>query len=139
MDLSCVARFKNDFTGCAWALALAWMQVKITRLTANRLLKFFPATRTYCYVFFSHKENYINVLNKNQRPFVGTGTTLQVARQHGRDGIGTELSWVYLSGAARERLGLAALAAWQHGAPPKAERVDDLPLFALSQEDAPHG
>ena len=72
-------------------------------------------------------------------PFVGTGTTLQVARQHGRDGIGTDLSWTYLSGAARERLGLAALAAWQHGAPPKAERVDDLPLFALPQEGAPHG
>lgn len=65
-------------------------------------------------------------------PFVGTGTTLQVARQHGRHGLGTDLSWAYLYRAARERLGLAQLAAWQ-GKPdaPVPLTYADLPLFAL--------
>ena len=69
-------------------------------------------------------------------PFVGTGTTLQVARQHGRDGIGTDLSWTYSTRSAGP-LRPAALAAWQHGEAPHAERVDDLPLFALAQDGRP--
>ena len=37
-------------------------------------------------------------------PFVGSGTTLMVARKHGRNGIGLDLSFDYLNTNARERL-----------------------------------
>ena len=43
--------------------------------------------------------------------FVGSGTTLQVARQLGRNGIGLDLSMEYLH-LARQRLSLDALEAW---------------------------
>jgi len=37
-------------------------------------------------------------------PFVGSGTTVQVARDLGRHGVGADLSWPYLHAIARERL-----------------------------------
>ena len=37
-------------------------------------------------------------------PFVGSGTTLMVARKHGRNGVGLDLSFEYLNINARERL-----------------------------------
>jgi hypothetical protein len=37
-------------------------------------------------------------------PFAGSGTTLMVARKHGRNGIGLDLSFEYLTTNARERL-----------------------------------
>jgi hypothetical protein len=63
-------------------------------------------------------------------PFCGSATTLQAARELGRHAIGLDLSWTYLHRESRTRLGLAALAAWQHGEPPRETPVDDLPLFA---------
>ncbi|MCP4567961.1 MAG: site-specific DNA-methyltransferase [FCB group bacterium] len=48
-------------------------------------------------------------------PFVGSGTTLEVARSLGRDAIGFDLSYPYLATQARERLGLRALAEWGNG------------------------
>ncbi len=47
-------------------------------------------------------------------PFAGSGTTLQVARQLGRNGIGLDLSLEYLH-LARQRLSLDALEAWTEG------------------------
>lgn len=62
-------------------------------------------------------------------PFVGSGTTPLVARALGRVGLGCDLSWPYLQ-IARQRLGLAALAAWEgRAAAPPPCAVDDLPLF----------
>ena len=67
-------------------------------------------------------------------PFCGSGTTLLVARELGHHAIGLDLSYPYLHDIARERLGLAALAAWQgrngHHAP--AVTYDDLPLFGAT-------
>jgi DNA modification methylase len=63
-------------------------------------------------------------------PFCGSATTLQAARELGRHAIGLDLSWTYLHRESRTRLGLAALAAWQHGEAPRETPVDDLPLFA---------
>lgn len=65
--------------------------------------------------------------------FAGSGTTLLVSRALGRRAIGIELSPTYTV-LARERLGLAALHAWEHGAPASVTRVDDLPLFATHEE-----
>jgi DNA modification methylase len=64
-------------------------------------------------------------------PFTGTSTTLFVARALGRDAVGTDLSWEYLHGPSRTRLGLAAQAAWE-GKPdvPMPVTYTDLPLFA---------
>ncbi len=63
--------------------------------------------------------------------FVGSGTTLQVARQLGRNGIGLDLSMEYLH-LARQRLSLDALDAWG-----KAKKDDavitDLPMFEESR------
>ena len=68
-------------------------------------------------------------------PFVGSGTTLLVARALGRHGIGCDLSWPYLHDQARTRLGLADLAAWEgHSAPPRQEDHTTLPLFAPQEE-----
>ena len=65
-------------------------------------------------------------------PFVGSGTTLVVARQLGRSGVGLDLSLDYLSQQARKRLGLDKLATWGRGMPPIAPReLDDLPLFSM--------
>ena len=68
-------------------------------------------------------------------PFVGSGTTLLVARALGRDGVGMDLSYSYLYDQARTRLQLDALAAWEgrngHHAP---GTHSDLPLFAGGEE-----
>ena len=63
-------------------------------------------------------------------PFLGSGTTVLVARQLRRHGIGGDLSAAYLD-IARERLGLKALAAWEGRAQASQEPVlaDGLPLF----------
>ena len=47
-------------------------------------------------------------------PFAGSGTTLQVARALGRNGVGLDLSLEYLQ-LARTRLSLDALDAWTEG------------------------
>jgi DNA modification methylase len=62
-------------------------------------------------------------------PFAGSGTTLQVARELGRHGIGLDLSYTYLHDQARTRLDLAALDAWTNGI--QVETPADLgPLFS---------
>lgn len=67
-------------------------------------------------------------------PFAGSGTTLQVARQLGRHGIGLDLSLSYLRDQARARLELDKLDAWQHGKKNGGGSVDDLPLFATQEQ-----
>jgi DNA modification methylase len=63
-------------------------------------------------------------------PFCGSGTTLQVARQLGRRGIGLDLSYDYLHDQARERLGLTAWDAWHNGKNgTEGEPLEALPLF----------
>jgi hypothetical protein len=63
-------------------------------------------------------------------PFCGSGTTLLVARELGHHGIGLDLSREYLTHIARERLGLAALAAWAgSGQARPSLAYADLPLF----------
>jgi DNA modification methylase len=70
-------------------------------------------------------------------PFVGSGTTLQVARQLGRRGIGLDLSYDYLHDQARERLGLTAWDAWHEGGNGKeGEPLEALPLFEGLPADA---
>jgi hypothetical protein len=61
-------------------------------------------------------------------PFLGSGTTLEVARVLGRTGVGGECSSTYIQ-LARERLGLMALDVWQNGDAPRQECFEDLPLF----------
>jgi DNA modification methylase len=63
-------------------------------------------------------------------PFAGSGTVGLVARELAHDAVCLDLSMPYLRDIARERLGLAALARWTEGAPPRAETHTDLPLFA---------
>jgi DNA modification methylase len=60
-------------------------------------------------------------------PFAGSGTTLQVARALGRNGVGLDLSLEYLH-LARQRLSLDALEAWGKGKKDGAT-VTDLPMF----------
>ena len=48
-------------------------------------------------------------------PFCGSGTTLLVARQLGRIGLGFDLSETYLRDNAAVRLGHDKLAAWGRG------------------------
>lgn len=63
-------------------------------------------------------------------PFCGSGTTLLVARELQRHGIGMDLSWRYLHTDARQRLGLTALARWEGTAQATPSvTYDDLPLF----------
>lgn len=62
--------------------------------------------------------------------FVGSGTTLEVAREEGFDAIGLDLSFDYLHNQARARLGLAALAAWYNGKDGAGADLAELPLFA---------
>jgi DNA modification methylase len=61
-------------------------------------------------------------------PFAGSGTTLQVARALGRNGVGLDLSAEYLH-LARQRLSLDALDAWNNGSKKDGKAVDDLPMF----------
>jgi DNA modification methylase len=63
-------------------------------------------------------------------PFAGSGTVGLVARELGHDAVCLDLSYPYLSTIARERLGLADLHRWTHGAAARVLRFDDLPLFA---------
>jgi hypothetical protein len=60
-------------------------------------------------------------------PFCGSGTTLQVARALGRNGIGLDLSLEYLH-LARQRLSLDALDAWGK-VKKESSMVTDLPIF----------
>lgn len=63
-------------------------------------------------------------------PFVGSGTTLQAARQLGRSGVGLDLSLKYLQEEARERLKLTALDDYKKGnAKPAKNDISKLPLF----------
>jgi len=61
-------------------------------------------------------------------PFAGSGTTIMVARNLGRQGVGLDLSEDYLQ-LARERLSLVALEEWEHGKNGDSI-IDDLPLFS---------
>jgi len=61
-------------------------------------------------------------------PFVGSGTTLLVARALGRYGVGTDLSEEYLH-LARTRLSLDALEEWQNGPGEVTANLDGLPMF----------
>jgi len=62
-------------------------------------------------------------------PFAGSGTTLLVARQLGRNGVGVDLSREYLH-LARERLSLDALEAWETGKRDSGKGdISELPLF----------
>jgi hypothetical protein len=63
-------------------------------------------------------------------PFVGSGTTLEVAREEGLNAIGLDLSYDYLHDQARARLGFVALAEWENGKDGAGEPIEDLPLFA---------
>jgi len=69
-------------------------------------------------------------------PFIGSGTTLEVARQLGRSGIGGDLSYTYLTQEAKKRLLFTDLENWQAGKPladkqpAQAEPLPILPLFA---------
>lgn len=62
-------------------------------------------------------------------PFVGSGTTLVVARALGRLGIGLDLSYPYLRDQARVRLELDKLDQWGEAREAQAA-WDGLPLFA---------
>ncbi len=64
-------------------------------------------------------------------PFIGSGTTLLVARQEGCDGVGLDMSYTYLRDQARVRLGLDALDTWENGIKTDNSKIDDLPLFNL--------
>jgi len=64
-------------------------------------------------------------------PFVGSGTTLLVAREEGCDGVGLDLSYTYLRDQARKRLELDALDAWENGVQTDdSAPLSELPLFA---------
>lgn len=62
-------------------------------------------------------------------PFAGSGTVGLVARELGHDAVCLDLSMPYLRDIARERIGLAALHRWSHGATTRTESYEDLPLF----------
>ena len=63
-------------------------------------------------------------------PFVGSGTSLLVARALGRRGVGMDLSWSSLSECARPRLELDKLEAWENGGNQVEDAaLDGLPLF----------
>ncbi len=66
-------------------------------------------------------------------PFAGSGTTLQVARALGRNGVGLDLSLEYLH-LARKRLSLDALEAWGK-AKKDGALVTDLPMFEELGDD----
>jgi len=62
-------------------------------------------------------------------PFAGSGTTGIVARQLGRNFVGLDLSFTYLSTIARKRLSLDALDAWTDGVKVNDNGYHDLPLW----------
>jgi DNA modification methylase len=67
-------------------------------------------------------------------PFAGSGTTLMVARQLGRIGLGFDLSERYLYENARTRLGHDQLETWGRGIPAGSNGYHELPLFALAAD-----
>jgi len=67
-------------------------------------------------------------------PFAGSGTTLMVARQLGRNALATVLSFAYLHDQARRRLSLDALEEWQTGGKDGKGDLSELPLFAEMEE-----
>lgn len=75
------------------------MQLGI-KLLQRRLCEFWQGAETIPAVVFD--------------PFVGSGTTVEVARKHGRSGIGGDLSFEYLE-FAKERLQLDKLELWVSG------------------------
>lgn len=66
-------------------------------------------------------------------PFVGSGTTLEVARKHGRNGVGLDLSLQYLRNEAMDRLQLRALKEWGNGKQTETN-LDGLALFENCHE-----
>ena len=64
-------------------------------------------------------------------PFAGTGTTLQVAREHNRNAIGLDLSMAYIRDCAMERLQLRQLKEWGNGTKATAN-TEGLVLFSDS-------
>jgi DNA modification methylase len=66
-------------------------------------------------------------------PFLGTGTTLQVARVLGRVGLGTDLSLDYLQ-QARKRLLFDKMDEWEHGIQDDSD-LTDLPMFGGDNEN----
>lgn len=62
-------------------------------------------------------------------PFSGSGTTMLVARNLGRKGIGLDLSADYID-LAKARLGLKALDEWTQGKSGDGLAIEELPLFA---------
>jgi hypothetical protein len=66
-------------------------------------------------------------------PFVGSGTTLLVARKLSRHGIGLDLSFPYLRDQARPRLSLNALDEWEEGKTVEGAAWRDTPLFKAIQ------
>lgn len=66
-------------------------------------------------------------------PFVGSGTTVAVAQQLGRRGVGIDLSLPYLH-LARERTGAAAMSEWMNGKKNgKENSLEDLPMFQVRE------
>ena len=71
-------------------------------------------------------------------PFVGSGTTVAVAQQLGRRGVGIDLSLPYLH-LARERTGAAALAEWTRTKQSEGKKngkensLEDLPMFKVRE------
>ena len=69
-------------------------------------------------------------------PFMGSGTTLLVARALRRSAIGTDLSFPYVQAIARKRLGLADLAAWEgRSTLVHTTTTEGLPLFSLRTKE----
>lgn len=63
-------------------------------------------------------------------PFSGSGTTVMVARNLGRDGIGLDLSLKYIRECSMERLGVTDLKEWTEGIKVEKSDLSDLPMFA---------
>jgi DNA modification methylase len=78
--------------------------------------------------WFANNEHAIPIPCTVFDPFIGSGTTLQVARALGRNGVGLDLSGEYLQ-QARKRLSLDKLAAWQNGPKEVQSNIEGLPLF----------
>ena len=64
-------------------------------------------------------------------PFVGSGTTLAVARRLGRRAVGMDISPLYLREEASRKLGLTVRNRWTDGKATKPDRTDieTLPMF----------